>query len=336
MLVSEFDYDLPPSCIAQFPVEPRDASKLLVLNRDSGVIEHSTFRDLCDRVKPGDLFVLNNTRVSARRLHGTKSTGGHVEALLLRRVSEVSYEALLKPNKRLPNGARLIFGDHIQAEVRGNTSDGLRMLEFETQEDLEEAISNLSVIPLPPYIHESLEDESRYQSIYAEVDGSAAAPTAGLHFTPDLMNRIRAIGGDFAWVSLNISFDTFRPIRTHTLEEHDMHGERYCVPKDTVAKIEQCQGRVFAVGTTVVRTLESAAIGHRRLKSGARETHLFIHPGFEFKVIDCMITNFHMPRSTLLVLLSAFCGKDKLLRAYEAAINSGYRFLSFGDAMLIV
>lgn len=336
MLVSEFDYDLPPSCIAQFPVQPRDAAKLLVLNRESGSIEHSTFRELPFWVRPGDLFVLNNTRVSARRLLGTKSTGGSVEALLMRRVSEIAYEALMKPNKRLPNGTKLTFGSHTRAEVKEKTPEGLRILEFETQGHLEEAVSHLSVIPLPPYIHEHLEDEERYQSIYAEFDGSAAAPTAGLHFTHELMDRIRSLGGDFAWVSLNISFDTFRPMRSQTIEDHNMHGEQYCIPEETTLKIQKCPGRIFAVGTTVVRTLESAATGVRAVKKGASETHLFIQPGFQFKVIDAMITNFHMPRSTLLVLLSAFCGKDRLLRAYQAAINSGYRFLSFGDAMLVV
>ncbi len=355
MKTSDFDYNLPESSIAQTPAEPRDSSRLLVLHRDTGEIEHRIFRDVSNYLREGDLLVLNQTRVIPARIYARKETGGRVEILLLRRRDELTWEALVG-GKGLRVGKKLILesddssrwineksttsGDvGVQVEIIEILDGSERLIKF--SEPIEPYFSKVGNVPLPPYIHEKLSDPERYQTVYAREPGSAAAPTAGLHFTPRLLEELQAKGVKIAYVTLHVGLDTFAPVTEENPEEHVIHTEWCKLPPETADSINQTKqagGRVIAVGTTSVRTLESAKVGRdaSRIPAYIGATSLFILPGYQFKVVDAMITNFHLPRSTLLMLVSAFAGRDKILETYEIAIREGYRFYSFGDAMLIL
>lgn len=355
MKTALFDYALPRELIAQKPVEPRDASRLMVLDRQAEAIEHRHFREIEGYLRRGDLLVFNETRVIPARLYGHKvSTGGKVELLMLRRRNATTWEALVG-GKRVRPGTRLVFQEvgeesaaapaAIEAEVVAETEAGGRVVRF--ARPVEPELERLGVVPLPPYIHEPLSDSGRYQTIYARVDGSAAAPTAGLHFGPDLMLRLRDMGVRFAFLTLHIGLDTFRPVTEDEVENHRIHTEYCRLPAKVAREVNQARlegRRVIAVGTTVVRTLEAGAQtcepgGECSLSPVAAfegPTDLFIYPGYRFRVVDAMITNFHLPRSTLLMLVSAFAGRDLILRAYQEAVRQRYRFFSFGDAMLIL
>jgi S-adenosylmethionine:tRNA ribosyltransferase-isomerase len=355
---SEYDYDLPPELIAQTPIEPRDASRLLVLHRSAGRIEHRHFQDIHVYLRPGDLLIANQSRVIPARLFGHKlPTGGKVEMLLLNKRGDQTWEVLLKPGRRVKPGTRIAIHaasssvqpgtgisnhDHaVVAEVVGITEAGGRVLAFSVP--IEPLLEDIGIVPLPPYIHTPLQDAERYQTVYARVKGSVAAPTAGLHFTPQLLQRLKENGIEFAFLTLHISMDTFRPVQEDTVEEHRMYSE-YCElspqTSDAINRARAEGRRVIAVGTTSVRVLETAALhvqaGETALKAFAGPTDLFIHPGFPFRVVEAMLTNFHLPRSTLLMLVAAFAGKDLVDRAYQQAIRQRYRFYSFGDAMLIL
>lgn len=332
--LSDYDYVLPESAIAQKPIEPRDASKMLVLN--SGAISHSTFRELPCFLKSGDLIIVNNTRVSAIRLSGSRTTGGQVEALLLREVGDGEYEAMLKPAKRLKFGSEIEFGGDLKAKVTRGHESGIAEIKFANGPDLKQKLADAGTVPLPPYVHELLEDAGRYQTVYACADGSAAAPTAGLHFTETVLDALQRKGVDIAYVTLDVGIDTFRPLTSEDVSAHVMHGERFVVPKETAAKVSSARGRILAVGTTAVRALETAAIGQRTVAPGAGCSSLFVTPGYSFKIVDSMITNFHMPRTTMLLMVSALCGRENLMNAYREALSNRYRFLSFGDCMLIL
>jgi S-adenosylmethionine:tRNA ribosyltransferase-isomerase len=338
LTVSDFDYDLPETLIAQTPIEPRDSSRLLVLNRQTGILQHRIFHDLIDYLRPGDLLVANDTKVMPARLIGRRSdSGGKVEVFLLHRISQDVWEVLVKPGKKMRPGQTAIFGDSLSCEIQETTEYGGRIARFTYDGLFENVLDQLGETPLPPYIHEKLANPERYQTIYAREQGSAAAPTAGLHFTPDLMAAVRAKGAEFAFVTLNIGLGTFRPVRIENLAEHVMHREYYSVSAETAAQIQrtkQSGGRVVAVGTTAVRTLESAARSGI-LAAGSGWSDLFIYPGYAFQVIDALITNFHLPQSTLLMLISAFAGTDFVKQAYLEAVQQKYRFFSFGDAMFI-
>ena len=326
--LSDFDYHLPEQAIAQNPAEPRDASRLLVLGPDS--IEHRYFCDIADYFEPGDLLVLNNTRVTARRLIGARLGGGKSEALLLRDLGGGEFQALVKPAKKFKKGTSIKF-DGMTAEVTSDSEDGVCTLKFDDPTSIADAGS----IPLPPYIHASNAPDERYQTIYAETAGSSAAPTAGLHFTDDVFGRLRAKGVKVAFVTLDVGIDTFRPVKVENLEHHKMHGERYSIPVRTREAVANTTGKVIAVGTTTVRALETAAIGERAIKAGEGCSSIFITPGYKFKVVDELLTNFHMPRTTMLLMVAAFCGRERLMAAYQEALNLQYRFLSFGDSMLV-
>jgi S-adenosylmethionine:tRNA ribosyltransferase-isomerase len=352
MKTSDFDYNLPESSIAQTPAEPRDSSRLLVLHRDTGEIEHRIFRDVSDYLRAGDLLVLNQTRVIPARIYARKETGGRVEILLLRRRDEFTWEALVG-GKGLRVGKNIKVEDGPRAEIIKTLDGSERLLKF--SEPIESYFSKVGNVPLPPYIHEKLRDPERYQTVYAREPGSAAAPTAGLHFTPRLLEELQVRGVKIAYVTLHVGLDTFAPVTEDNPEEHVIHTEWCELPQeaaDLINQTKQAGGRVIAVGTTSVRTLESAGIGNRELGIGSAHsrltnpecritsfvgpTSLFILPGYEFKVVDALITNFHLPKSTLLMLVSAFTGREKILETYEIAIREGYRFYSFGDAMIIL
>lgn len=325
--MSDFDYVLPESAIAQSPAEPRDASRLLAVWE--GRLEHRRFADFPDFLQAGDSLVMNDARVSAVRLIGERETGGKVEALVLRKTAEGLHEALCRPAKRLRAGCRLVFDAGIEAETVSVGPGGLRTLRF----DGDPAVAG--AIPLPPYIHSRTTPAERYQTVYAANDGSAAAPTAGLHFTAELLAKIVEKGVRIATVTLDVGIDTFRPVQTEKIEEHVMHGEDFLIPQETADLVAQTPGRVFAVGTTTVRALETAAMGKRALRPGRGTSTLFLTPGSKFQAVDAMLTNFHMPRTTMLLMVAAMCGKDRLMNAYSEALSNGYRFLSFGDAMLV-
>ena len=334
--ISDYDYELPSDRIAQKPLKDRSASKLLYLHRDTGQIEHRTFRDIVDILEKDDLLVLNDTRVTALRLFGQKESGGAVELLLLKDVGGGAFEALVKPSKRLKPGANVFLEGGLTATVNDHLEVPKRLVNFQTDEDLFGTLKQIGQTPLPPYVKESLEDPERYQTVYAQVGGSAAAPTAGLHFTPRLLDEIRKKGVQISKITLDVSLDTFRPVEEGNLDEHVLHGETATLPLETKEAIEACQGRIVAVGTTVTRTLEAFATGPRLVDEGTTNTRLFIRPGYEFKIVDGLLTNFHMPRTTMLVLVSSFAGREMVLKAYEEALSRDYRFLSFGDAMLII
>jgi S-adenosylmethionine:tRNA ribosyltransferase-isomerase len=338
---SDFDYDLPESAIAQTPAEPRDSSRLLVLHRDTGEIEHRIFRDIGDYLRAGDLLVLNQTRVIPARIYARKETGGRVELLLLRRRDTLTWEALVG-GKGLRVGKIINVEDGPQAEIIEGLDGSERVIKF--SEPIEPYFSKVGNVPLPPYIHQKLRDPERYQTVYAREPGSAAAPTAGLHFTPRLLQELQAKGVKIAYVTLHVGLDTFAPVTEDDPQEHKIHTEWCELPQKTADLINQTKGaggRVIAVGTTSVRTLESAAklqslISNPQLPPFAGPTSLFILPGYKFKVVDAMITNFHLPKSTLLMLVSAFAGREQILETYQVAIQEGYRFYSFGDAMIIL
>ncbi len=341
--LSDFDYDLPAERIAQTPLTPRDRSRLLVLGRTDGAISHRQFTDLPEYLKAGDVLVINDTRVTAQRLFGARvgHPGERVETFLTHRIADGLWQALVRPGKKLLPGVQIEFGKGLRAEVADRTDDrGGRLLRFTGPPGVfvEDAIAMHSSAPLPPYITAALppEQRERYQTVYADTGGSAAAPTAGLHFTPELLARIEALGVRIARVTLHVGLGTFRPIETDDVAAHQMHAERVSVSEEAAEIINGAEGRIVAVGTTSARTLESAAISPRRVQAMDGETSLYVTPGYTFQVVGALVTNFHMPRSTLLLLVSALAGTDAIRRAYAEALRENYRFLSFGDAMLII
>ena len=338
MKLSDFMYDLPEERIAQTPVEPRDHSRLMVLHRDTHAIEHKHFYDIIDYLNPGDCLVVNETKVIPARLYGERPTGGACEVLLLKQLGPKRWETLVRPGKKLRPGAEVIFGDgRLRCRVAETTEGGGRIVEFECEGSFEAALDALGEMPLPPYIHEKLQDRDRYQTVYAKQDGSAAAPTAGLHFTPELLQRIRDKGVDIVPVLLHVGLGTFRPVKVENIEEHQMHSEYFEVTEDAARRVNAAHergGRVIAVGTTSVRTLESAA-ENGRLVARRGDTSIFIKPGYTWQLVDALITNFHLPGSTLLMLVSALYDREHILAAYREAVKDEYRFFSFGDAMLI-
>ncbi len=341
MKLSDFDYELPEELIAQDPLSDRSASRLMILDRQAGTLTHGTFRDLLSCVRPGDCLVLNDTRVIPARLLGVKEdTGAAAEVLLLKRLDECRWEAIVKPGKKLRRGARISFGDgRLSAEVETVKEDGNRILRFTFTGVFETLLSELGQMPLPPYIKKKLADGNRYQTVYAKNDGSAAAPTAGLHFTDELLYELKEKGVKLAYVTLHVGLGTFRPVKTENITEHHMHTE-YCEVSEAAAMLVNRTrsegGAIFCVGTTSVRTLESMADEAGVLHAGRRDTDIFIYPGYRFRCVDHLITNFHLPQSTLLMLVSAFYDREKVLAAYREAVKERYRFFSFGDAMLIL
>ena len=341
MKTSDFNYDLPEELIAQTPVEPRDHSRLLVYHRNGGQIEHKHFYDIIDYLNPGDALVINETKVIPARLLGIKEdTGVPVEVLLLRRRSATDWEALVRPGRRLRPGTVCSFGDGLlRCEVLDNVEEiGGRIVRFHCDGVFEEVLDRLGEMPLPPYIHEKLADANRYQTVYAKQEGSAAAPTAGLHFTPELLERIKAKGITVVPVLLHVGLGTFRPVKVENAEEHVMHSEFCQVTEEaaeTLNRIRRSGGRIVCVGTTSVRTLETMATEDGIVHAGARDTAIFIYPGVKIKAVDALITNFHLPQSTLLMLVSALTGREEALRVYREAVQERYRFCSFGDAMFI-
>ena len=341
MKTSDFNYDLPEELIAQTPAQPRDSSRLLVYHRGTGEIEHRIFRDVIDYLNPGDVLVVNQTRVIPARLYGVKEgTGGAIEFLLLRRLNLTDWEVILKPGKKAKPGARFVFGEgELIAEILTVSEDGGRTVRFTYEGVFEDVLDRLGQMPLPPYIHEKLVDKTRYQTVYAKVDGSAAAPTAGLHFTPELLERIRQKGIDVVPVLLHVGLGTFRPVKEEDVADHHMHSEYYEVTPEQAEAINAARrrgGRIVCVGTTSVRTLETVATEDGVVHPGSGFTQIFITPGVRIKAVDALITNFHLPQSTLLMLISALMGREEALRTYEIAVKERYRFFSFGDAMLIL
>lgn len=335
---NEFYYDLPPELIAQEPLPNRSDSRLLVLN--NGEITHRKFTDIKDYLHKGDCIVLNDTRVLPARLHGVKrGTGAAIEFLLLKRLSLDTWEVILKPGRRAKEGAEFIFSDRLSAKIIKVLETGNRIVKFIYDGVFEDILSSIGEVPLPPYITKKLEDKERYQTVYSRENGSAAAPTAGLHFTKELLAEIREMGVEIVYITLHVGLGTFRPVKTEKIEDHIMHTESYHIPQDAADKINKVRengGRIIAVGTTSVRTLESAAQKDIHLSEMFDDTDIFIYPGYKFKIVDALITNFHLPESTLIMLVSALAGKENIMRAYDEAIKERYRFFSFGDAMLIV
>ena len=340
MTTKDFYYDLPPELIAQHPLKDRAGSRLLVLDKETGKIEHKNFRNIIEYLNPGDCLVMNNTRVIPARLYGVKEdTGGKIEFLLLKRIDLNTWNVILKPGKRARTGARFVFGDGLlKAEVIEVRPDGNRIVRFEYDGVWEELLDKLGEMPLPPYIKEKLEDKERYQTVYSKIEGSAAAPTAGLHFTNELLEDIKDKGVKTAYLTLHVGLGTFRPVSVENVEEHVMHTEHYEVSQeaaDIINETRKSGGRIIAVGTTSVRTLETVAEDNGTMKAEIGDTSIFIYPGYKFKVTDSIITNFHLPESTLLMLVSAFAGKENIFEAYEQAVKEKYRLFSFGDAMLL-
>lgn len=341
MLKSEFYYDLPEELIAQTPIEPRNYSRLMKIDRKSGEIEHRHFYNLCDYLKKGDLLVMNDSRVLPARLYGIKEeTGACVEFLLLEQKGDKLWEILVRPGKKAKPGARFSFGDgRLKAEIIETVEGGNRIAKFECEGNFFTALEEVGQMPLPPYIKEKLKDKERYQTVYSKELGSAAAPTAGLHFTKEMLAELENMGVKLAYVTLHVGLGTFRPVKEDNVLEHKMHSEHYYLPKETADLIKQTKaegGRVIAVGTTSCRTLESVGTFFDDMDEHEGYTDIFIYPGYEFKVIDGLITNFHLPESTLIMLVSAFLGYEKTMNAYKIAVYEKYRFFSFGDAMLIV
>ena len=340
MKTSDFNFELPEELIAQDPLEDRSASRLLVLNKETGETEHKIFKDIIDLVNPGDCLVLNNTKVIPARLLGVKEdTGAHVEVFLLKKLSKDTWETLVKPGKKLKPGARVIFGDGLlTATILDTMEEGIRKVLFEYDGIFEEVLDKLGEMPLPPYITHKLKDRDRYQTVYARYDGSAAAPTAGLHFTKELLTALEAKGVSIAYVTLHVGLGTFRPVKVDDVANHHMHSEHYIITgeaADIINTTKENGGRVICVGTTSCRTIESAADDTGKVIPGENDTQIFIYPGYSFKVLDALITNFHLPESTLVMLVSALAGKDNIMKAYKEAIDLRYRFFSFGDAMFI-
>lgn len=336
---SDFYFDLPEELIAQDPLPDRSSSRLLMLDKNSGKTKHETFKNVIDYLNPGDCLVLNNTKVIPARLIGNRETGGQVEVLLLKRHENDVWETLVKPGKKCKPGAKLVFGDGIlKAEVLETVEEGNRLIQFKYEGIFEEVLDKLGEMPLPPYITHKLQDKNRYQTVYAKYEGSAAAPTAGLHFTNELLKQIEEKGIKIAYVTLHVGLGTFRPVKVDNVLEHHMHSEYYEITKeaaDTINAAKQRGNKVICVGTTSCRTIESAADENGHLEPKCDNTEIFIYPGYRFKVLDELITNFHLPESTLVMLVSALAGKENVLNAYEEAIKERYRFFSFGDAMFI-
>lgn len=340
MDLKDFNYDLPEELIAQDPLEDRSSSRLMVLHKDTGRIEHKIFRNIIDYLNPGDCLVINDTKVIPARLMGIKEdTGATIEVLLLKRNADDVWECLVKPGKKARTGARIVFGEGLLVgEIVDVIEDGNRMIKFHYEGIFEEILDKLGQMPLPPYITHKLQDKNRYQTVYAKNEGSAAAPTAGLHFTKELLEKIKEKGVNVVSITLHVGLGTFRPVKVDKIEEHHMHTETFNISKeaaDTINRTRAAGGRVIAVGTTSCRTLESAAADDGTIPARSRDTDIFIYPGYKFKAIDCLITNFHLPESTLIMLVSALAGRDNIMNAYETAVKERYRFFSFGDAMFI-
>ena len=340
MKLEEFDYYLPEELIAQTPMQKRDESRLMVLHRNNKTIEHKTFKDIIDYLKPGDCLVRNNTKVIPARLYGKKDTGANVEFVLLNRIDGDIWEAMVRPGNKLKPGVNVEFGDGIlKATILDILPGGTRRVQFQYEGIFNEILDKIGLMPLPPYIHESLKDNNRYQTVYAKYDGSAAAPTAGLHFTSELLKKLEEKGVKIANVTLHVGIGTFRPVKEENIEEHQMHTEHYYIKEEDAKKINETKqngGRVIAVGTTSCRTLETIADEKTGMvKPCEGDTGIYIYPGYEFKCIDGLITNFHLPKSTLVMLVSAFAGREFILNSYNEAVKEKYRFFSFGDAMYI-
>ena len=339
MKVTDFDYELPEELIAQTPMEKRDESRLMVLDRKEQTIEHKHFKDVIDYLEPGDVLVRNNTKVIPARLYGKKETGAKVEFLLLNNMEKDIWECIVRPGNKLHVGAKVIFGDGIlKAEVLDTMPGGTRKVKFHYEGIFNEILDKIGLMPLPPFIHESLKEKDRYQTVYAKYEGSAAAPTAGLHFTPELLKKIEEKGIDIANVTLHVGIGTFRPVKEDTVEAHQMHSEHFYIKEEDCEKINKAKKsghRVIAVGTTSCRVLETIADDNGYVKPTEGDTQIFIYPGYKFRCLDALITNFHLPQSTLVMLVSALAGKDYIMKAYKEAVEQKYRFFSFGDAMLI-
>ncbi|MBR2240929.1 MAG: tRNA preQ1(34) S-adenosylmethionine ribosyltransferase-isomerase QueA [Clostridia bacterium] len=340
MKVSDFNYDLPEELIAQTPIQKRDESRLMVLDKTNKTIEHKVFKDILEYLKPGDCLVRNNTKVIPARLYGIKEdTGVNVEFLLLNRIEGDIWEVMVHPGRRLKKGVKVTFGDGLlKAEILEQMDNGNRKVKFEYKGIFNEILDQIGLMPLPPYIKERLKDKDRYQTVYAKYEGSAAAPTAGLHFTDELLEKIKAKGIEIANVTLHVGIGTFRPVKVENIEDHDMHSEHYYIKQEDADKINNARrngGRIISVGTTSCRVLESVADENGFVKEVEGDTSIFIYPGYKFKCIDCLITNFHLPESTLIMLVSTLAGKDFVMNAYEEAVKEKYRFFSFGDAMFI-
>ena len=339
MKVTDFNYDLPEELIAQTPIAKRDESRLMVLDKKTGEIKHKIFRDIIEYLEPGDCLVRNNTKVIPARLYGKKDTGANVEFVLLKNIEGDIWEAMVRPGNKLHVGAKVIFGDGLlQAEILETLQDGTRKVKFFYDGIFNEILDKIGLMPLPPYIHESLKEKDRYQTVYAKYEGSAAAPTAGLHFTPELLKKIEEKGIDIANVTLHVGIGTFRPVKEDTVEAHQMHSEHFYIKEEDCEKINKAKKsghRVIAVGTTSCRVLETIADDNGYVKPTEGDTQIFIYPGYKFRCLDALITNFHLPQSTLVMLVSALAGKDYIMKAYKEAVEQKYRFFSFGDAMLI-
>ncbi len=340
MMVTDFDYELPEELIAQTPLSDRPASRLLVLDKETGEVQHKHFRDILDFIRPGDCLVLNDTRVIPARLYGQREdTGAAVEFLLLEQKNDDIWNVILKPGKKCKPGHVISFGDgKLKAEILEITDGGNRLVKFLYDGIFNEILSELGEMPLPPYIHEKLQDRDRYQTVYAKHDGSAAAPTAGLHFNEEMLEQVKAAGANLAFVTLHVGLGTFRPVKAEKVTEHLMHEEFYHLTQETADMINETKkngGRVICVGTTSTRVIESISDKNGLVKPASGYTSIFIYPGYKFKCLDCLITNFHLPKSTLIMLVSALAGKEHVLAAYEEAVREKYRFFSFGDAMFI-
>ena len=339
MKVSDFNYNLPEELIAQVPLEKRDESRLMVLNRKKQTIEHKVFKDIIDYLEPGDCLVRNNTKVIPARIYGRKETGAHVEFLLLNNIEGDIWESIVRPGNKLHVGTKVIFGEGLlEAEILDIMPGGTRKVEFHYKGIFNEILDQIGLMPLPPYIHEELKDNDRYQTVYAKYEGSAAAPTAGLHFTPELLKKIEEKGVKIANVTLHVGIGTFRPVKEDEVEKHEMHSEHYYIKQEDCDKInetKQSGKRVIAVGTTSCRVLETIADDNGYVKPTEGDTQIFIYPGYKFRCLDALITNFHLPQSTLVMLVSALAGKDYIMKAYKEAVEQKYRFFSFGDAILI-
>ena len=336
---SDFYYDLPEELIAQTPAEPRDSSRLLVYHRDTKKIDHRIFRDLCDYLRAGDVLVVNRTKVLPARLYAHTQNGGNVEVLLLKRLNLDEWEVLVRPGKKCRMGTKLTVNGELSLEVTGITETGERHVRFFYEGAFEDVLSRAGSMPLPPYIHEKLENPDRYQTVYCKENGSAAAPTAGLHFTPALLDKIRAMGVEIVEVLLHVGLGTFRPVKEENIADHKMHSEYYEVSEEAAERINLAKKegrRIIAVGTTSVRTLETVADEKGFVRAGRGETQIFLYPPYKLKSVDALVTNFHLPESTLLMLVSCLCSREEILRVYEIAVKERYRFFSFGDAMLIV
>ena len=336
---SDFYYDLPPEQIAQTPAEPRDSSRLFVYDRATDKVEHRIFHDITDYLKAGDVLVINNTKVLPARLYAHTEHGGLIEILLLKRLERDKWEVLAKPGKKCAIGKSFKIGDKLSFTVEGITDSGERIINFSYDGVFENILEEVGSMPLPPYIKEKLKDKDRYQTVYAKTDGSAAAPTAGLHFTPELLQKIRDMGVEIVEVLLHVGLGTFRPVKEDIITDHKMHGEYYEVSEQAAAALNRAKvegRRIIAVGTTSVRTLESATGDDGVVRAGSGETYIFIYPPYKFKCVDALITNFHLPESTLIMLVAALVGREKILSLYRTAVEEGYRFFSFGDAMFII